>query len=102
MTTEDTRPPDVSQAHWERAQRGLRAFVAGGHGTEAERLGWPPGELYAVPPLWARVDLCGVGLLLGDSQVVEVSVKRIQIKTTLGSIQSFYRKPKQNVTKETP
>ena len=27
--------------------------------TQSTELGRPPDELYAVPPVWARVDLCG-------------------------------------------
>jgi hypothetical protein len=90
---EDSRPRDVSNVHWETATRGLRAFLAAGHGTEAERLGWPKDELYAVPPLWSRVDLTGAGLLIGDREVVEVTASAIRIKSSSGSITSFYRKP---------
>jgi hypothetical protein len=86
-------PPDVDAARWEIAQTGLRAFIAAGHGAEAERLGWPKDELYAAPPLWARVDLCGAGLLIGDREVVAVTADRIQIKSASGAILSFYRKP---------
>jgi hypothetical protein len=86
------RPPDVSDAHWEVALRGLRAFLAAGLGAEAEHLGWPKDELYAVPPLWSRVDLCGAALLIGDREVVEITPTRIGIKTTSGSLQGFYRR----------
>ena len=78
---------------WKAALKGLRAFLANGHGAEAEGLGWTKDELYATPPVWARVDLRGVGLLIGDAEVVEISATRIQIKTTGGATQSFYRRP---------
>jgi hypothetical protein len=87
------RPPDVSDDRWETALDGLRAFIAAGYGAEAERLGWPRDELYAVPPLWSRVDLCGVGLAIGDREVISVAADRIQIKASSGSVLSFYRKP---------
>jgi hypothetical protein len=86
-------PADVSDAHWEVAIRGLRVFLAAGHGAEAERLGWPKDELYAVPPLWSRVDLCGVALAIGDREVVGITAAEIRIKTASGSTLAFYRKP---------
>ena len=51
---EATRPPDVSDARWQAALRGLQAFVTGGWGDQAERLAWPRDELFRVPELWAR------------------------------------------------
>jgi hypothetical protein len=99
-------PPDVSDINvddddvefrvdvrWKAALKGLRAFLAAGHGDEALRLGWSRDELYAVPPVWSRVDQCGVGLLIGDSKVTEITAARIQIKTAGGVPQSFYRAP---------
>jgi len=62
--------------------------------AEAERLGWPKDELYAAPPLWARVDLCGAGLLIGDREVGAVTAEALRIKTESGSILSFYRRPR--------
>ena len=87
------RPPDVSDGHWEVALRGLRSFIELGYGDEALRLGWPPDELYAVPPVWSRVDLCGVGLAIGDRQVVSITPTEIRIKTPSGGTLAFYRKP---------
>ena len=66
------RPPDVAADRWATALHGLRAFIAAGHGVEAERLGWPRDELYRVPELWSQVHLCGVALLIGDHTVTEV------------------------------
>jgi hypothetical protein len=87
------RPPDVTDVHWAAALRGLRAFLAAGHGDEAERLGWPKAELYAVPPLWSRVDLCGAGLLIGDREVIGITSSEIRIKTSSGATLAFYRRP---------
>ena len=53
-----TRPPDITDDRWQAALRGLQAFVAGGWAEKAEAAGWTRDELYAAPPLWARVDLC--------------------------------------------
>jgi hypothetical protein len=78
------RPPDVSDGHWEVALRGLRSFIELGYAAEAERLGWPRDELYAVPPLWSRVDLCGCALLIGDREVVNVSSTEIPDQDCLG------------------
>ena len=87
------RPPDVTNAQWEVALSGLRAFLANGHGAEAERLGWTRDELYCVPPVWARVDSCGVGLLIGDREVFSITAAEIRIKTPSGAMLAFYRKP---------
>jgi hypothetical protein len=87
------RPPDVTDAHWAAALRGLRAFIAAGHGAEALRLGWPKDKLYAVPPLWSRVDLCGAGLLIGDREVIGITPNEIRIKTDSGASLALYRKP---------
>jgi hypothetical protein len=87
------RPPDVTDDHWRAALRGLRAFIGDGHGDEAQRLGWPRDELYAIPPLWARIDLCGAALLIGDRELVGVTSNEIRIKTASGATTAFYRKP---------
>ena len=70
---EEARPHDVNDAQWDVAMRGLRTFLATGRADEALRLGWTKDELFRVPPVWARVDLCGAALLIGDREVVEVT-----------------------------
>jgi hypothetical protein len=90
---EEARPHDVNDAGWDVAMRGLRTFLATGGADEALRLGWTKGELFRVPPVWARVDLCGVGLLIGDREVVEVTPAEIRIKTASGATPAFYRRP---------
>jgi hypothetical protein len=87
------RPPDVSDDRWEAALRGLRAFLASGHGAEAECLGWSKTELYASPKRWANISACGVALLIGDAEVADVTSTEIRIRTASGSIQTFYRQP---------
>jgi hypothetical protein len=87
------RPPDITVPQWEVALRGLRSFIELGYAAEAQRLGWPRDELYAVPPVWARVDLCGAGLLIGDREVTGVTWSEIRIKTASGATLAFYRKP---------
>jgi hypothetical protein len=89
----DAKPADATNRQWRDAIEGLESFLLSGWGDEALRLGWPKNELYAVPPVWARVDLCGAGLLIGDREVTGVTSSSIQIKTASGATQSFYRKP---------
>jgi hypothetical protein len=86
------RPPDVDDCCWRAAMDGLEVFLLSGQSDEALRLGWPHDELFAVPPLWSRVDLCGVALLIGDREVVSVAPDKIQVKTASGATLSFYRK----------
>ena len=90
---EATRPPDVSDARWQAALRGLQAFVAGGWGDQAEAAGWTRDELYAVPKLWSQIHLCGVALLIADDEVVEVAPTEIRIRTASGAVQTFRRQP---------
>src|SRR6516225_2366167 len=48
----------VRKPMWDLVQDGLRRFCAQGWGDKACLLGWTKDELYRVPSLWARVDLC--------------------------------------------
>ena len=72
---------------------GVRTFLATGGADEAMRLGWPHEELFTVPPLWSRVDLCGAGLLIGDREVADITADAIKIKTASGATLSLYRRP---------
>jgi hypothetical protein len=90
---DERRPPDVTDDRWQEAIDGLWVFLASGHADEALRLGWSRDELFAVPPLWANVALCGAALLIGDREVTAVTADKIQIKSESGSILSFYRRP---------
>jgi hypothetical protein len=94
---EEARPDDVNDAQWDVAMRGLRTFLATGGADDALRLGWTKDELFRVPPLWARVDLCGAALLIGDREVVEVKPAEIRIKTASGATLAFYRKPEVDI-----
>jgi hypothetical protein len=90
---EQARPHDVNDAQWDVSMRGLRTFLATGKADEALRLGWPHDELFGVLPFWASVDLYGVGLLIGDREVVEVTPAEIRIKTASGATQRFFPRP---------
>ena len=76
------------------AVNGMRSFLDLGHGAEAERLGWPHDELFRVPPVWARVDLCGAALLIGDREVVDITATEIRIKTASGATTAFLSQAK--------
>ena len=90
------RPPDVRDADWAAALRGLRAFLAVGYDERARRLGWSKDELFAVPRLWARGDLTGGALAIGDRTVSEVTVDAIAITTASGAALRIYRNPELN------
>ena len=57
-------PPDCSERRWAEALRGLQHFVERGLADQAALHGWTAEELYRVPPVWRRVDLTGVALLI--------------------------------------
>jgi hypothetical protein len=71
---------------------GLWVFLATGHADEALCLDWPRDELFAVPKLWSRVDLCGCALQIGDREVIGITPAEIRIKTASGATPAFYRK----------
>ena len=83
----------MSDGQWKVAIEGLKRFLEAGHGAEAERLGWPHDELFAVLPVWSRGDLTGVGLAVGDREVTSITSSAIRIKTASGATLSFYRRP---------
>jgi hypothetical protein len=85
------RRDDVPLGASEDIHEGLRRI--GLHLKVESVPGWTKGELFRVPPVWARGDLCGVGLLIGDREVVEVKPAEIRIKTASGATLAFYRKP---------
>jgi hypothetical protein len=89
----EAKPADVDARPWRRAIEGLESFLFSGWADEALRLGWPHDELFRVPSLWSRVDLCGAALLIGDREVVNITSTEIRIKTASGSTLAFYRKP---------
>ena len=85
-------PPDCSEPRWVVARRGLRRFIRDGWGDQATLLGWTVEELYAVPPVWPRVDLCGAALLIADRKVVAVTEATITTVGVTGSYLKFYRR----------
>ena len=90
-TIEANPPPDCLPQRWVTALDGLRRFVADGWGDQAALLGWSPAELYGVPRVWRRIDLCGAALLVGDARVMAVTEASIAIETLSGSQLKFRR-----------
>ena len=90
-------PPDCSPQRWVVARRGLKRFLDEGWGDQATLLGWTLEELYAVPPVWGRVDLCGAALLIADRRVVAITEATITTVGVTGSHLKFYRAPRARV-----
>jgi DNA (cytosine-5)-methyltransferase 1 len=93
-------PPDCSPQRWEVARRGLRRFMKDGWSDQATLRGWTLEELYAVPPVWARVDLCGAALLIADRKVVATTEQTITTVGVTGSHLKFYRAPRVRVAED--
>ena len=89
----DAKPADATDRQWRDAIEGLESFLLSGWGDEALRLNWSEAELFRAPQLWSQIHLCGVGLLVGNRTITEVTSTEIRIKTASGAKQSFYRKP---------
>ena len=51
--------------------------------------GWTAVESYRVPPVWARVDLAGAALLIGDRRVIAVTESSLSIEALSGSRRKF-------------
>jgi len=90
-------PPECLPHHWVVARRGLRRFVQEGWGDSAALFAWTLEELYRVPPVWGRIDLCGAALLIGDRKVVAVTAASIVIETASGSHLTFRRVGREHV-----
>jgi hypothetical protein len=90
-------PPDCSPQRWVVARRGLKRFLDEGWGDQATLLGWTLEELYAVPLVWGRVDLCGAALLIADRRVVAITEATITTVGVTGSHLKFYRAPRARV-----
>ena len=90
-------PSDCSPQRWVVARRGLKRFLDEGWSDQATLLGWTLEELYAVPPVWGRVDLCGATLLIADRRVVVVTERTITTVGVTGSHLKFYRAPRARV-----
>jgi hypothetical protein len=86
----------VRRLVWDVAIDGLRRFAAAGWADKACLMGWTKEELYRVPPLWARIDLCGAALLIGNRRVIAITsdniiietVRAIRIKTANGGVRT--------------
>jgi hypothetical protein len=107
-------PPDCTAERWQFAKHGLKSFITEGWGDGAALARtWTIAELYAVPPLWARIDLTGVALLINDpvlslmqkygrefgekvglNKVVEFTPTKIVIKCFSGVKLKFRRAPR--------
>ena len=81
----------VRESAWALALQGLKGFILSGWGDQACLLRWTAAELYRVPPVWARVDLCGAALLIGDRRVLAVTGDNIVVATRSGSTLKFRR-----------
>ena len=86
-----TAPLDCLPRRWTEAQDGLRRFVNSDWADQGALLGWTAEELYRVPPVWARVDLAGAALLIGDRRVIAVTESSISIEALSGSRLKFRR-----------
>lgn len=84
-------PSDCSEPRWAMAQYGLQHFVEDGWADPAALMGWPPEELYRVPPVWSRIDLTGAALLIGDRKIIAVTQALIAIETRSASQLKFRR-----------
>jgi hypothetical protein len=92
-----TPPLDRSEQRWVVARRGLRRFVQDGWADSAALFGWTLEELYAVPPVWARVDLTGAALLIGECKTIAVTTESIVIETLSRSHLRFRRAGREHV-----
>ena len=86
--------PGLSLVQWARVQRGCASLLAE-WGADMRRLGWSTEDGFGIHPdaSGAAVHAYGLGLLLGDGRVVELTEAGARIETVRGVRQSFRRKP---------
>ena len=85
-------PPGCWPIPWAVARRGLVSFMREGWGDRAALAGWTREELYQLPKTsWGRLDLTGIGLLIGDRKVSEVTETTITTKGLRGRELKFRR-----------
>jgi hypothetical protein len=83
-----------SQRQWAWVQYGCAALQAS-HGTELRRLGWTTEDAFGIHPEVGghAVHCYGLGVLLRDSRVVELTDKFARIRLRSGGHQTFTRVP---------
>ncbi len=79
---------------WRRVQQGCATLLAS-HGKEMRRLGWTAEDGFGVHPdvPVAGVHCYGLGIVLGDSRVIEMTDKFARLLLRSGVTQSFTRLP---------
>jgi hypothetical protein len=73
------RPIGARKAEWAVALHGLRGFLDQGWADQALLAGWSPAELFNVPALWSQIRLTGVGLLIGEWNILSIDSKALVV-----------------------
>jgi hypothetical protein len=89
---QETMPDGCSPKAWARAVVGQRRFVEEGWADKARACGWSDTGLFALPPLWSRLDLTGCAWLIGERRILSVTAETIAIEPSGGAQLTFYRK----------
>lgn len=82
-----------SPVQWESVQRGCLSLLSG-WGADMRQLGWTTEDAFGVHPdaPGGAVQCYGLGVLLGDSRVIEMTDKMARIELHDGARQSFTRR----------
>ena len=82
-----------SMSQWKWVQHGCTSLLAS-HGAEMTRLGWTVEDAFGAHPgvPGSAIHAYGLGLLLGDGKVVEMTESGARIETRRGVGQSFTRR----------
>jgi hypothetical protein len=85
----------IPPQRWPQVQRDVTRLVEGGWAQQALGLGWTSADLFGCDQRapWYRLDRCGLVLLTGGREVVELTADGAALRTSTGSVLRFRRRP---------
>jgi hypothetical protein len=88
------RARGIPPQRWPQVQRDAARLVEGGWVQQALALGWSTADLFGCDQRapWHRLDRCGLVLLIGGREVVELSADIAALRTSTGAALRFRRR----------
>jgi hypothetical protein len=89
------RARGIPPQRWPQVQRDTARLVERGWAKQAFGLGWTTADLFGCDQRapWYRLDRCGLVLLTGGREVIELTADVAALRTSTGSVLRFRRRP---------